>query len=427
MEKEKRVLPKWLEKTQHNSWEPEIFISGIVLFGLLQIPEYLDQFRFYFQREIYGFTTDIDNFVAVLITGIQWLTFGLVLHLFFRGIWIGLVGLSYVFPNGINKDSLKYKGKFQNRIDKIPDFTNQIIKLEKISSSIFSISYFLFMSILGGYAFFLTTIIGPIYLFFNFSPYSFSDLFTNPAIQTAINSYAYFVLGLGLIYMLDFLLLGFIKKSRYLSKIYYPLYKAVSFLTFSTLYRNIYYILISNFKKWKVILFIAFFIVITFFLASFHADGSSASYQFSQLEFYGTTTGHQLRASAYENFDGPFTGQRASIQSDIVKDDFLRLFVTHLSFFDDSVSTQCNYRELESQYETDSLKLACLSSFYQVQINDSSYNGLTWKFHYHSKSKHRGIITYIDIEDLGRGLHHLNIGLSNWRNKTYQEIPFYKE
>ncbi|MEM8565070.1 MAG: hypothetical protein AAGF85_01330 [Bacteroidota bacterium] len=427
MEKEKHMLPKWLEKTQHNSWEPEIFISGIVLFGLLQIPEYLVKFRYYFQREIYGLTTDIDNFVAVLITGIQWLTFGLILHLFFRGIWIGLVGLSYVFPNGINKADLNYKGKFQTRINNIPDFTNQIIRLEKISSSIFSISYFLFMSILGGYAFFLTTIIGPIYLFFNFSPYSISDLATNPAIQTAANSYAYFVLGLGLIYMLDFLSLGIIKRSRYLSKVYYPLYQIVSFLTFSTLYRNIYYILISNFKKWKVIVFIAFFIVTTFFLASFHADSSSASYQFSQLEFYGTTSGNQLRASAYENFDGTFVGQRASIQSDIVKDDVLRLFVTHLSLLDDSVRTQCNFRELESQYETDSLKIACLSSFYQIKVNDSLYKELEWKFHYHSKSKHRGIITYIDIRGLNRGMHTLNIGLANWYNSTYQEIPFFKE
>ena len=77
MEKPKVNLPDWLRQTQNNSWEPEVFISGIVLFGLIQIPEKLESLRFFFSREIYGTTNDIDNLIAVLMTGIQWLIFGL--------------------------------------------------------------------------------------------------------------------------------------------------------------------------------------------------------------------------------------------------------------------------------------------------------------------------------------------------------------
>ena len=91
-------LPKWLIKTQLGSWEPEIFISGIVLIGLIQLPRHLNEFRYFFYREIFGYDSVVDNLIAVLNTGIYWMIFGLVLHLFFRGIWVGLVCLSYVFP-----------------------------------------------------------------------------------------------------------------------------------------------------------------------------------------------------------------------------------------------------------------------------------------------------------------------------------------
>lgn len=428
MEKNQSILPKWLVRTQQNSWEPEIFISGIVLFGLLQVPEYLNEFRYYFRREIFGLSSDMDNFVAILITGVQWLTFGLILHLFFRGIWIGLVGLSYVFPGGIKKENVKYKGKFADRIQSIPDFTDQIIRLEKISSSIFSISYFLFMSILGGgYTFFLATIIGPIYLFFNFGPYTFSDLINNEALAQVVNNYALLIAFFGFIYLFDFLSLGLLKRSKYLAKVYYPLYKVISWLTFSTLYRNIYYILISNFKRWKVISFILGFLIVTYALASFHADRASAGYQFSQLEFYGSSAGNTINSSAYENMDPSSVGQYASIQSDIIKDDVLRLFLTHYSFFDDSVKTVCDYKEFEDVEVTDSLKLVCLANFYQIAVNDSSYSDLKWKFHKNPKNQHRGIMTYVDISNLKKGNHSLEVGLANWYNDTFQEIQFYKE
>ena len=427
MENKKPMLPKWLQKTQHNSWEPEIFISGIVLFGLLQLPEYLNEFRLYFKREVFGLSNNVDNFVGMMITGIQWLSFGLILHLFFRGIWIGLVGLSYVFPSGIKNENLDYQGKFKNRINAIPDFTDQIIRLEKISSSIFSISYFLFMSILGAYSFVVISIIIPVYFFLYLGPYGIEDLANNPSLAHTGNSFTIGVLCLGLIYMFEFLSLGLLKKWRFAAKIYYPLYRVVSVLTFSHLYRNIYYILISNFKKWKVAAFILGFITITFFLVGFNANTSSSSRKLSQLEFYGGTEGTFHSSSAYENLDGGSSYQRASIQSDIVKEDVLRLFITHYSYYDDSVKVLCDYKEMLSSYSTDSLKLECLSQFYMVSVDDSTYSDIDWRFHLHQVNKHRGIIAYLDISQLERGNHIVEINHKNWPRKRYQQIPFYKE
>ncbi len=361
------------------------------------------------------------------MTSIQWLILGLILHLFVRGVWIGLVGLSYVFPKGIDNEKLNYKGKFENRVKTIPDFTNQIIQLEKISSSIFSISYFIFMSILGAYFFFLLSVLVPFYLFLLISGIGFSELFNHPIYLKVLTGYMYVLLGIGVIYMIDFLSLGLFKKNRITAKIYYPIYKFVSTLTLSVLYRNIYYLLISNFKRWKVILFIIVFLVLTFYMIGINGDRSSISRQFTQIEMYGSSYRYHLQSDAYANLEPDGKYQKASIQSDIVKDDVLRLFITHYSIFDDSVKVNCDYEVFDSRESTDSLKLACMNLFYKVAVDDSLYMDIPWLFHYNNQTSHRGIISYLDISDLDKGMHRVEIGLENWFYKTYDVVEFYKE
>lgn len=425
--KEDKLIPRWLKKTQNNSWEPEIFISGIVLYGLIQTPAYLEEFRHYFKREIFSFSNDIDNLIGILSTGVQWLIFGLVLHLFFRGIWIGLVGLSYVFPKGIDHSKLNFKGKFENKTQRIPHFSEQIIKLEKISSSIFSISYFIFMSIIGAYMFFVIAIFIPIYLLIYLSGIGLGEIANHPNIITALNTYIMIIVGIGVLYMIDFLALGMFRRVKWLSKIYYPIYRLVSTLTFSSLYRNVYYTLISNFKSWKVIVFIISFIAITMSLFNINVSNNSLSSATSRLEFFGSTQSNFASSNSYENMNPTSKFQQVTIQSDIIKDEVLRIFVSHNIAFEDSIRVNCDYKKLENNTSTDSLKLVCLGNFYNVAIDDSLYNAPDWLFHYDNTTNHRGIIGYVDISHLERGSHRLDLRLTNWHLKNYAIIPFYKQ
>lgn len=427
LDKPKLNLPKWLRNTQNKSWEPEVFISGIVLFGLIQLPEKLENFRFFFTREIYGFTNNADNIIAVLMTSIQWLILGLILHLFVRGVWIGLVGLSYVFPKGVDHKKLNYKGNFENRVRAIPDFTKQIITLEKVSSSIFSISYFIFMSILGAYFFLLFAALIPMYALLAITGVGLGELNDYPNYFSAMKIYVFVILGIGGVYMIDFLSLGLLRKKRMIAKIYYPIYKIVSTLTLSVLYRNIYYLLISNFKKWKVIVFIIVFIGVTFYMIGVNGNRASLSKQFTQIEMYGSSANYNLQSDAYANLKPDEKYQNASIQSDIIKDDVLKLFITHYSVYDDSVKALCEYRVFDSIESTDSLKLVCMSKFYNVNVDDSLYTDVSWFFHYNNQTKHRGIVSYLDISHLQKGMHSVDINLKNWSNKNYTVIQFYKE
>lgn len=423
-ESQNKNLPKWLIKTQHGSWEPEIFISGIVLIGLIQLPEYLNEFRFYFSREIFGLSTEIDNLIAVLITGIYWMVFGLGIHLFIRGIWIGLVGLSYVFPDGINKDKLNYAQKFDEVINKIPDVTDQIIKLEKISSSIFSINYLMFMCILGAYCFILFLIVLPVYSFFFLTDYSIIEMFeAKSSVARLVNYYANAMMIIGGIYMFDFLSVGLVKKIKYVNLLYYPIYRFVSFITFSKLYRNIYYLLISNFKKWKVITFLTTFIVITLFIIGVLASNSPISQEFSQLAFYGGDSKNSVVTSRYDNMNSTEKNLFASVQNDVIRENTLRLFVSARVDFNDSIQQVCdtNIKDKNSS----EYKLSCIKNFYQLTINDSSIVANKWFFHKHPTSNNRGYVTYLDISGLKNGLHEVKVDLQNWTFDTYTIIPFY--
>ena len=58
--------PAWLNELQQKSWEPEILLSGIVLYGMFQIPDLLDSFLEFGNDNLFGSTTDLDNFVSAI-------------------------------------------------------------------------------------------------------------------------------------------------------------------------------------------------------------------------------------------------------------------------------------------------------------------------------------------------------------------------
>lgn len=111
-ELDQESTPKWLEELQLRSWEPEVLLSGIVLYGMFKTPDLLDGLLHFFSANISG-SNDFNNLVAILKIGTYWLIFGLILHLVSRGIWVGMVGLSYTFPNGINHQRIHFKERFK--------------------------------------------------------------------------------------------------------------------------------------------------------------------------------------------------------------------------------------------------------------------------------------------------------------------------
>jgi len=63
-------------------------------------------------------------------------------YLIVRGFWIAIVGLSSVFPEGINTKTLNFSQKFSARIYKIK-IESYLIQIDKFCSSLFAFAIIL--------------------------------------------------------------------------------------------------------------------------------------------------------------------------------------------------------------------------------------------------------------------------------------------
>lgn len=419
---EKKTDLNWLEKLKKNSWEPEILISGIAIYALFQVPKLLDQFLRYFKVNIYGGSLDMPNAVALFKVAIYWVIFVLILHLIVRSIWIGMIGLSYIFPKEINYDKLKFSGKFEKELNQIPDYKNIISQLENLSSSLFSIAFLLFMSVLGAYVFIIICL-SPVILcqIFFMGMEHFTDA---PSIPELI--YLYALLVIFIVAIIDFLTLGYFRRFKVFSKVYWPVYKIISTLSLARFYRPIYYSFITNYKKWKIILFLIVFVCITFFQMFVLRDRIHPGDQFSRISLFN----HYGVSAYYDDQNAEFYSSRAHIQSDIIKDNTIRLFVVARVDIENDIRNFANYDSLLLANSTKpkyQIERQCIGKFYHIYVDDSLIQDLKWFHGYKSESKQKGYHTYIDISNLPKGNYHLMVKYPDSYNKIIAGIPFYRE
>ena len=422
---QKFTKPTWLEELQLRSWEPEILLSGIVLYGMFKTPDLLDQAYYFFITNISN-AGDVENFVALIKVATYWLILGLILHLISRGIWVGMIGLSFTFPKGIKLEELKVDEKFNSHLSRIPSMEEIIIRLEKVCSSLFSISFMLFMCIIGAYMYLMVLLIVPY-----FTVYFLSDGSIDLSSYSIYGFYAMFVVVLGLLALLDFLTFGFfLKRFKYVARVYYPLYRFISIVTLSRFYRPIYYSLITNLPRWKITIFLIFFVGINIYVIPGMADSTNPGDEISRIELFSNGQGYAAFSGNYDDQNDDKFSIRAHIQSDVIRTNTIRLFVVADANLEDSILTYCNYDKLAAELDTASsyVKMKCISDFYHLYLNDSLIRDYQWKFHYLQKSGQRGYLTWIDITDLESGLHELKIDTPPGMYRfPRSRIPFYRE
>ena len=127
-----------ISKIERFSWEPELLISGGLLFTLLQAPDY-----FLLLNEIitpyHILGTHI--FLALLAFSVSTLTVGFITHLVLKGFWIAWISAKHSFPNGINFERLGFSNFFTQKSKQIPSIDDQIASLGKAAGLVFSLSF----------------------------------------------------------------------------------------------------------------------------------------------------------------------------------------------------------------------------------------------------------------------------------------------
>jgi hypothetical protein len=246
------AFKKLLQKLQEESWQLELIISGFAIFGLFTAFEPLKEAAeaAQFKQQIYA---TIVLTLALISCAI--LMFNLLLHVVLRGLWIGTLGLRYV-SGDIDYDVLNYSEKFTKYLKKkVGSFDKYIATLENYCSIIFAVSFLLIFYVLA-----ITFTILAIALVANFI---IENEFFPETIRSIIGAILILFIVFGMITtFIDFITQGWLKKKKWISRLYFPIYWVFSFITLSFLYRPLVYNFLDN-KFGKRLSFILLPIYIT--------------------------------------------------------------------------------------------------------------------------------------------------------------------
>jgi len=421
LEKDDDQHEHWLAYLYRESWQQELLIIGITLFLLFQVPKGIDHLHDIIIQVYYTHDLIVASLFIALFTlkaSSYVLIFNLLTDLFLRGVWIGLIGLSSAFPEGIRENKFHYHESMKRVVfGKMVPPKRSIIKLDKVCSIIFSFTFLI------------------IFYIFSLSLFIFLLLMMVFGIQYTDGHWSlFFFIALvvvyvvaALLYFLDFVLFGGLRRFKWTAKPFRYIYLFFSYVTLSFFYKNIYYTLVSNIKKRYLIPVLAFYLIVS---ASLVGNLNHI------IERGGATS---IKPIFYDNLrEKDVLIEVASIPADQIKGNWLKVFAN----FDLARKTIRHFcaeydeedREiLNTRPRIDRDNFKCLRQVYHLKLNDQVLDSLDWLYQIHPNMEEKGFVVNINMEHLPPGLHRLQVlrpSLNKQDSLIYQTsctIPFWKE
>ncbi|TKD58923.1 hypothetical protein [Flavobacterium sp. ASW18X] len=409
---------RFLDALQQQSWELELLLSGFVLYGLFNAIEPL--------REQGAIANYIGNELSVFshslaLVSVYILIFNLITHIILRGLWIGSLGLRYV-SGDINYEKLNYSKKFEKHLAKnIGPFDRYIANLENYCSIIFALTFLL---IFYFFSFFIVLAINSILLHTLITSKGYPDWLQ------VLSVIIFMVLNLGgIIVFIDFITQGLLKKNKWVSKLYFPIYWVFSFITFSFLYRALTYNFLDNkFGKRIIFFLLPIYIIIALIV---NIEYSNTNY-FNDLETSNNVFAHKnsYRDMLTKKQDMP---GKMVIPSKLIQNNYLEITLPYSKDLDDLVfnfdsilKPEIDKRGIRTELfnltinnsdssMANSKKLSSLRKKYLKVFNQMHYftiDGVMRDADFIATTDERdllGFITYLNIRDLNEGNHVINL------------------
>ncbi|WP_420129376.1 hypothetical protein [Longimicrobium sp.] len=404
-------------------WELELLISGAVVFSLLQVPGVVDGL---FDRAQTHLGERAHFGVFMLYTYVKLILYTLIscfiLHLCTRAYWVGLIGLETVFPQGVRWEELTYGrvvgevyrkklGRLQPRIDAADRFASTLFPLAFTLVMIFAYSVVMLGAVmllafgisrllLGGQYFGI--ICAAFLAVFMFIP------FTAWALDRAYGGRA--APGSGM----EKVIRGMSLMAYYVSAM--PAYGTVLMTLFSNARKTARYPMIYALMA---VLF-GFTMMKDIFVRQGVVLASNHVYLPDEAGEFG------VRASYYENQrePGAVYDRTPSIQSDVVRDPYVKLFIPYTPIrHGASFAEQCPRVEPLSRAGVRmdvadpppaaqvKAVLDCWMRLQPVTLNGAPLRQ-EFRFYTQPGTGLRGIIAYIPVAGLPRGENVITVGLS---------------
>ncbi|MFK7774159.1 MAG: hypothetical protein AB8F94_18555 [Saprospiraceae bacterium] len=450
MKDKKQHIGDWLEQLQRESWNLELLVSGFSIFLLIQASEGMLWVLDYVNLHISlngNMEGMLRTFIITLILASWVLTFNLIVHVFLRGFWIGTVGLRSV-QSSIDLDEMGYSEYFTEKLKKrVPTLDQMLERLDTLSSVIFAFTFLVVFMMFSLFLFFSALSLFTYIFIWGLTEYVSTDSGIGKILFIGVKLSVLFSLLIGFIYFIDTLSLGFFKRYKWISKIYYPFYRVIGVITMAGIYRSIYYSLISRFSKNKIRIALGVYLIM-FFLIPF--------FKFDQYIFYpDNSSKFEISSNAYDDLreEDEFI-RRASIPSQFVKGNLLPLFIRYQVKDNTKLTEICEDFKPEKtdglnsgiSFKNGNFKLGdpfvneknpedaleCLKNFYSISI-DSTLINTDFYFYTHPNREERGIFTMLQTDSLAKGKHEVFINKKAINKEDeiievdFTKITFWKE
>lgn len=431
MEKTKKK-PKWLRALEAESWQAELLISGIAIYGSLQLPNLLNKGIDYAILHFPDAVLDPIYFVfwyLIIVSAVLIINF--ILHFILRALWISMIGLVSVFPDGVKRDTDFYSEHFMDQVLKeFPDVNEFILRLDKLCSQIFAFSFAF------AFSFFSFTLVISIGLILGLI---ISSIFPSISPNTFFTAYIIIVLGPALISSI--LNAKKLREKKWVKKIHFPFFvKIWARVLFTFFYEPSQYIsliYITNSKqKGKLGLTFGLYIFIAMLFAGIILFNSNAIYL--RHENF-----HRLGKRADKVYPSNYTDQikenetvlEPIIPSDQIKGNLIKLFIPlarrENTFIDDICGAYQKDEALSRQENRNASrahKLKCLEQYLEISINDTKISGLKYTYKNHPNNREPGVVTYVPTTSCQIGKNNLKIKSAFTNDEgEYREnnIPFW--
>jgi len=427
MEKNK---PDWLQALEAQSWQAELIASGLAIYGSLSMGIYIDSFA---EWAVLRFSDRILSilyfFMFYIYIAHAVLVISFITHLALRILWAGILGLSSVYPTGINMETKVYAAHFKDNLkQEFPDLSKYSMELDKLCSMIFSILCAMII-VLISISFW---IVGYMIL---------SELLLKIAPESVVNYFGFALIGFLLLYSIigGLLTQGKIKDSKFAKKYAYKLnqrfgklfyffgYKAFSYIT-QTIRTNV---------TSKLFFFGMMGILFTSMLMAIPRFQKIVPYYMPKL--YVDLNGHESRVDKASYLDKL---ENASIllpviQSEIIKESYIKLYIPKYGREDEIISTVCGEFEWNDDLATqknrelqNAFKVECAGKYYKISIDNITLKNVDFQYRRNLYNDKEGYLTYINADTLKVGTHSIKIesAYNGGEETSFQrEIPFYKE
>ncbi len=401
---------QWLRSVEQNSWQIELLISGGLLITLYYLP---DKINNWLQQAVIEteLTTGIVLMFLLLLVLSKALLVGFAANLLLRALWLASLGVHYAYPSGVDYEGLPYDEEIKERLRARDNPTRKVLMLETLSSLSYSMSIFLTWFFLG------TMLIVVLMYFLLFEPFLSSDIYES-------HLFGYGVLLINVIIALG-LMDHFVWSrarggSRWLAA-YDRFSQLLSYINLSYFFRYEWRVLNSHIHPLKVAGVSLLYLAIAILLSLTDISWYTLQLEWTPLDHRDYADMRQgylsIDKEEYEeHYEANEYRRHVTIQSEVIKDRYLDVFVPYDEWYDNSlrylyekngVVKSPSDKEDYDMVENLNGVLDALDHTFGVRIDGVDRDSLRWWQRHHPKTDQLGFMTRVDVDTLDAGAHHL--------------------